>query len=112
PWPVSSVSTSKTASGVFSGTGGSERRCDLLDGLGLSGAHALPFLLVRFRDLARESEDEAPVIVEFPGRCLALEQCHRVTEVLQSVLPEFCGRVIPRVECRRGAGVSGNARLR
>src|ERR1700730_12227777 len=82
---------------VCSRTGGSERRCDFLDGLGLGGAHTLPFLLVRGRDLAREGEDEAPVIVEFPCRCLALEQCHRVAEVLQSVLPEFCGRVLPRV---------------
>ena len=82
---------------VCSGTGGSERGCDLLDRLGLGGAHALPFLLVRGRDLAREGEDEAPVLVEFRGRRLALEQRHRVAEMLQPVLPELCGRVIPRV---------------
>ena len=62
-----------------------------------AGLTALPFLLVRGRDLARQGEDEAPVIVEFPGRCLALEQCHRVAEVLQAVLPELRGRVISRV---------------
>ena len=70
-----------------SNPGGPSAPCDLLDGLGFGGAHALPFLLVCFRDLARESKDEVPVIVEFPGRCLAPEQCHRVAEVLQSVLP-------------------------
>src|ERR1700733_2621681 len=80
-----------------SGIAGSERCCDLLDGLGLGGAHVLPFLLVCCRDFAREGEHEAPVIAEFLGRCLGLEQCHRVAEVLQPVIPEFCGRVIPRV---------------
>jgi len=63
---------------VLSGTRGSKRRCDLLDSLGFGRAHALPFLLVCCRDLARQRQDEAPVIIDFPGRCLALEQCHRV----------------------------------
>ncbi len=63
---------------MCSGTAGSEGCRDLLDGLGLGGAHALTFLLVRRRDLAREGEDEAPVIPDFPGRRLALEHGHRV----------------------------------
>src|ERR1039458_6513804 len=88
---VSAGSRPGCGSGL-SRTDSSERRCDLLDRLGLSGAHALLFLLVRCRDLARQGDAEAPVLVEFSGRCLAREQRHRVAEVLQPVLPEKIGR--------------------
>jgi hypothetical protein len=77
--------------------GGAERRRDLLDGLRLGGAHVLAVLPVCGRDLVRQGDDEAPVVVDLPGRRLALEQRHRAAQVLQPVVPELFHRVVSRV---------------
>src|SRR5262249_59206102 len=85
------------------GGGGAEGRRDLLDGLRLGGAHVLAVLPVRGRDLVGQGEDEAPVVIDFPGGRLALEQRHRAAQVLQPVIPELVRRVVSRV-IHRGLG--------
>src|SRR5215475_13372094 len=57
----------RSRSKARSGTGRAERRRDLLDGLRLGGADVLAALPVRGRDLVRQGEDEAPVVVDLPG---------------------------------------------
>ena len=57
--------------------GRAERRRDLLHGLRLRRAHALPVLLVGGGDLAGEGEDEVPVIIAFfvPQMLAAQHKC-------------------------------------
>jgi hypothetical protein len=82
---------------LLSRTGGAEGSGDLLDGLGLVRADAAPLLAVCRRDLISEGEDEMPVAIDFFGGRLAVEQCDSASDVLQSVIPEFPGRVVSRV---------------
>ena len=52
---------------------------------------------VRGRDLVRQGEDEAPVLIEFLGGRLAPDHSHRVAEVVEPVLPELFGGVVSGV---------------
>ena len=49
---------------------------------------------MRGRDLAGQGDDESPVIPEFPGSCLALQQRHRAAEMCEPVVPELVGGVV------------------
>jgi hypothetical protein len=49
---------------------------------------------VRGRDLAGQGDHESPVIPDFPGSCLALQQRHRTAEMCEPVVPELFGGVI------------------
>src|SRR5437764_13164576 len=62
---------------------GTEARRDVLDGCALGGADAFPALPVSVGHLVRQGEDEAPEVLEFLRRRLALKKGDRTTEVLE-----------------------------
>src|ERR1700693_2054725 len=65
--PIQSRAIPRSLVTSRSGTSRAERRGDLLDGFCLRGTHALPSLPVGGSYLAGEGEDEAPVVIAFPG---------------------------------------------
>ena len=71
-----------------SGAGRAQRGDDVLDSCGLGGTYPLPVLPVRGRDLVRQVDHEAPVVVEFLGGRLVLEQGRRITQAGQPVFSE------------------------
>ena len=92
-----------------SGAGRAERRRDLLDGLRLRRAHALPVLPVGGGDLAGEGEDEVPVIIAFfvPQMLAAQHKCRCRIKRQLFALHGWCGRAAARTGWRdltRGDG--------
>jgi hypothetical protein len=81
--------------------GHAERCRDVLDGLLLGRAHALPSLPVGRRDLIGHREHEASVVIELLIARLVIQQRRRVTQMAEGRILELLGVVeLPVVHAR------------
>src|SRR5665647_1214825 len=77
--------------------GSVQTHANLLDRSPFRIANALRAFSMRARDLVRQRENEAPIILDLLLRRLSLQQLDRVTQVLQTGLLELLDRVEARV---------------